>query len=188
MKTFLENHSGCLVAIDFFTVPTIFFNVLHVLVFLHHDRRKVIHFNITSSPTAAWVAQQVREAFPWDTAPRYLIHDHDPAFQGECKAAFAAMGIKIVQTAPSSPWQNPFVERIFGSVRREILDHVIVLNEEHLQRVLASYLDYYHTSRTHLGLAKDCPEPRPIQSTDDGKVVAFPCVGGLHHRYERKAA
>ena len=134
------------------------------------------------------MAQQIREAFPWDSAPRYLIHDRDPAFQGQCKVSMKAMGIKSVKTAPSSPWQNPYAERIIGSVRREMLDHVIVLNEEHLRRLLSSYRDYYHGSRTHLSLGKDCPEPRPIQVKGKGEVIAFPQVGGLHHRYERKAA
>ena len=187
-KTFLENHAGCLVAMDFLTVPTITFKVFHVLVLLHHERRRIIYFNITTNPTAYWVAQQIREAFPWDSAPRYLIHDRDPAFQGECRTAIKAMGIESVRIAPQSPWQNPYCERVLGSLRHEILDHVIVLNEEHLRRILASYLDYYHKHRTHLGLDKDCPEPRPVQERNDGKVTAFPQVGGLHHRYERKAA
>ena len=187
-RTFLENHTGCLVSMDFFTVPTITFKVLHVLVFLHHERRKIIYFSVTTNPTASWVAQQIREAFPWESAPRYLLHDRDPAFQGECKVSMKAMGIKSVQTAPRSPWQNPFVERIFGSIRREILDHIIVLNAEHLRRILTSYFEYYHQSRTHLGLDKDCPEPRPVQTKSNGNVIAFPQVGGLHHRYERKAA
>ena len=187
-KAFLENHADCIVAMDFFTVPTVFFKALHVLVLLDHERRRVIHFNVSTNPTSAWVAQQIREALPWEFAPRYLIHDRDPVFRDQCKTTLKAMGIEEVITAPQSPWQNPYCERIFGSLRRECLDHVIVLNEEHLRRVLTSYLDYYHESRTHISLGKDCPNPRPTQATSDGKVVAFPCVGGLHHRYERKAA
>ena len=186
-KTFLENHADQIIAMDFLTVPTIFFKVLHVLILIDHKRRKIIHFNVTTNPTAAWVAQQLKEAFPWDSAPRYLLHDRDPVFQAN-KALIKAMGIEEVITVPQSPWQNPYAERWIGSVRQDMLDHIIVLNEDHLQRVMGSYLDYFHQSRTHLGLAKDCPEPRPIQEANEGKVVAFPCVGGLHHRYERKAA
>ncbi|MEO5378998.1 MAG: integrase core domain-containing protein [Magnetococcus sp. DMHC-6] len=121
-KTFLENHANCLIAIDFFTVPTVFFKVFHVLVLLDHERRRIIHFNVTTNPTSAWVAQQIKDAFPWDTAPRYLIHDRDPAFMS-CKTTFKAMGIKEIITAPKSPWQNPYCERVIGSIRRECLDH-----------------------------------------------------------------
>ncbi len=187
-KTFLENHAGQIVAMDFFTVPTIFFQVLHVLILLDHERRKIVYFNVTNNPTAARVAQQLRQAFPWDTVPRYLLHDGDPVLQAECRVTLRAMGLERVQTAPASPWQNPYVERIIGSLRREIFDHVIVLNEEHLQRLMSSYLEYYHSQRTHQGLAKDCPEHRPVPPLDAGKVVSFPCVGGLHHEYRHMAA
>jgi transposase InsO family protein len=134
------------------------------------------------------VAQQIREVFPWDTAPRYIIRDRDGAYGQEFRARLKAMGIEEVVTAPRSPWQNPFVERVIGSIRRDCLDHVIVLNERHLRQILCSYLAYYHGSRTHLALGKDTPDGRPVQSADSGKVVAFPQVGGLHHRYERLAA
>ncbi len=187
-KTFLENHANCLVAMDFFTVPTIFFKVFHVLIFLDHKRRRIIHFNITTNPTAAWVAQQIRDAFPWDSAPRYLIHDRDPVFQGKCQEALKAMGIKEVKIAPASPWQNVYCERVIGSIRRECLDHVIVINEEHLRRKLAEYKTYYNKSRTHLGLTKDSPEPRAIQPIGTGDIITIPHLGGLHHQYMRKAA
>ncbi len=143
---------------------------------------------MTANPTAAWVAQQIREAFPWDTAPRHVIRDRDSVYGGVFRARVLAMGIEEVITAPRSPWQNPFAERVIGSIRRECLDHVIVLNEWHLRRILASYLDYYHRSRTHLSLEKDTPNGRPVQPAGAGKIVAFPQVGGLHHRCLRLAA
>ncbi len=134
------------------------------------------------------MAQQITEAFPWDSAPRYVIRDRDSVYGALVRARIKAMGIEEVVTAPRSPWQNPFVERAIGSIRRECLDHVIVLNERHLRRVLASYFNYYHRSRTHLSLGKDTPVGRPVQPAGGGKIVAFPQVGGLHHRYERLAA
>jgi putative transposase len=138
-------------------------------------------------PTAAWTAQQLREAFPWDDAPRYLIHDRDHAFDG-LKATAKGMRIEEVPTAPRAPWQNAFVERFIGSARRECFDHVIVFNEAGLQRLMARYCSYYERSRTHLSLDKDTPIPRPVTPPGDGAVVAIPEVGGLHHRYERRAA
>ncbi len=129
-----------------------------------------------------------REAFPWDTAPRHLIPDRDGAYGQSFRSTVTAMGVEEAVTAPRSPWQNPYVERLIGSVRRECLNHVIVLNERHLRRILVSYLDYYHRSRTHLSLDKDTPEGRSVQPGDSGKIVALPQVGGLHHRYERLAA
>ena len=187
-QTFLNNHVGSLASIDFFVVPTATFAVLFVFVVLRHERRRIVHFGVTAHPTAAWVAQQFREAFPWDTAPRYLIRNRDGAYGSDVCSTVTAMGIEEVVTAPRSSWQNPFVERVIGSIRRECLDHVIVLNERHLRRILLSYSEYYHGSRTHLSLGKDAPDGRPVQSADGGKVVAFPQVGGLHHRYERLAA
>lgn len=188
-RTFLANHVSCLASMDFFVVPTVKFAVLYVFVVLAHDRRRIVHFGVTAHPTSAWVAQQIREAFPWDSAPRYLIRDRDAIYGPEVRAKLKAMGIKEVKTAPRSPWQNPYVERAIGSIRRECLDHVIVLNEAHLRRVLSGYLGYYLGARTHLSLAKDSPDSRPIQARDrGGTVVAFPQVGGLHHRYERLAA
>ena len=187
-RTFLRNHVGCLASIDFFVVPTAAFSLLFAFVVLHHNRRRIVHLGVTKNPTAAWVAQQIREAFPWDTAPRHVIRDRDSVYGGVFRARVLAMGIEEVITAPRSPWQNPFAERVIGYIRRECLDHVIVLNEWHLRRILASYLDYYHRSRTHLSLGKDAPDGRPVQSVGAGKIVAFPQIGGLHHRYVRLAA
>ena len=155
---------------------------------LHHERRQIVHFGVTANPTMAWVAQQIREAFPWGTAPRYLIRDRDGAYGQSFRSTVTAMGVEEVVTAPRSPWQNPYVERLIGSVRRECLDHSIILNERHLRRILGSYLDYYHGSRTHLSLGKDTPDGRPVQPAGSGTVVSLPKVGGLHHRYERLAA
>ena len=187
-RTFLDNHVGCLVSIDFFVVPTATFAVLLVFIVLRHERRRIEHFGVTAHPTADWVAQQIREAFPWDTAPRYLIRDRDGAYGQSFRSTVMAVGVEEVITAPRSPWQNPYVEPLIGSVRRECLDQVIILDERHLQRILGSYLDYYHGSRTHLSLGKDSPDGRPAQSVGSRTVVSLPKVGGLHHRYERLAA
>jgi putative transposase len=130
----------------------------------------------------------VTEAFPWDTAPRYLLRDRDASYGSDFHSRVEAMGIKEVITAPRSPWQNAYVERMIGSIRRECLDHIVIFNERHLRCVLSSYVDYYQGTRTHLSLDKDCPEPRPIMPRQIGKVIAIPQVGGLHHRYERLAA
>ncbi len=159
-----------------------------MFIVLHHERRRIVHFGVTAHPTAAWVAQQITEAFPWDSAPRYMIRDRDSVYGLVFRARIKAMGIEDVVTAPRSPWQSPFVERVIGSIRRECLDHVIVFNERHLRRILASYFDYYHRSRPHLSLDKDAPDGRPVQQLGAGMLVAFPQVGGLHHRYERLAA
>ncbi|MBF0454694.1 MAG: DDE-type integrase/transposase/recombinase [Magnetococcales bacterium] len=185
-KTFPENHADQIVAMDFFTVPTIFFQVLHVLILIDHERRRIVHFNVTTNPTSRWVIQQIREAFPWDSAPRYLLHDRDPLFMAS-QSSFKKMGIETVITAPGSPWQNAVAERMVGSCRRECFDHIVVLNEEHLRQRLGEYVDYYH-QRTHLGLDKDSPIHRDVQSSELGKIVAFPILGGLHHCYERVAA
>jgi transposase InsO family protein len=187
-KTFLDNHLNQLVSIDFFTVPTATFRVLFALVVLAHRRRRVIHFNVTEHPTAAWTAQQILEAFPDDMAPRYMIRDRDQIY-GECfRNRLRDMGTIEVLTAPQSPWQNPFAERLVGSIRRECLDYVIVLGEKHVRRILKSYFDYYLGSRTHLSLAKDAPTTRVVQGPEAGEIVEIPQVGGLHHRYERRAA
>src|SRR6266446_1976071 len=179
-RTFLRNHIGQIVAADFFVVPTATYRLLFVLVLLAHDRRHIRHVAVTAQPTAAWTAQQLRQAFPWDEAPRYLIHDRDHAFDG-LEATAQAMGIEEVLTAPHAPWQNPFVERFIGSARRECLDHVIVFNEAGLQRLMNVYCAYYEQSSTHLSLNKDAPISRPIAAPGDGRVVAIPQVGGLHH-------
>ena len=174
--------------LDFFTVPTIRFQVLYVFLVLAHDRRRIVHFNVTAHPTAEWTAQQLREAFPFEQIPRYLLRDRDRIFGDEFTRDVKAMGIKEVLSAPRSPWQRAYVERVIGTIRRECLDHVIVLNEASLYRHVKSFLEYYHESRTHLSLAKDPPEPRPVHPPELGAVVAIPQVGGLHHRYERRAA
>jgi transposase InsO family protein len=162
--------------------------VLFVLVLLTHQRRRVVHIAITEHPTAAWTAQQVIEAFPHDTAPAWLMRDRDAIYGDAFRRRVAGMGITEVISSPSSPWQNPSVERLIGSMRRECLDHVIILSKEHLRRVLARYVSYYHRSRTHLSLCKDAPTPRRVQGPTEGDVIACPEVGGLHHRYERRAA
>ncbi len=187
-RTFLTNHVDCLASIDFFVVPTATFRLLFGLIVLHHERRQIVHFGVTVNPTMAWVAQQIREAFPWETKPRYLLRDRDAVYGVEFRDRVVSMGIEEVITAPRSPWQNPYVERVIGTLRRECLDHVIIINEGHLRRILRSYLDYYHGSRTHLSLCKDTPYGRPVQPASSGKVVSLPKVGGLHHRYERLAA
>jgi putative transposase len=158
------------------------------LVVLGHERRKVIHFDVTQNPTQLWLARQITEAFPWDTTPRFLLRDRDASYGQTFRDRVRAMAIEEVVTAPRSPWQNAYVERIIGSIRRECLDHVIVFDKRHLHGVLSAYFEYHHPSRTHLSLAKDCLEPRPIQPPSAGTIVAFPQVGGLHHRYERRAA
>ena len=187
-RTFLENHVGCLVSIDFFVVPTVSFRLLFGFIVLHHERRRIVHFGVTANPTMAWLAQQIREAFPWGTTPRYLLRDRDGVYGSEFRERVVSMGIEEVVTAPRSPWQNPYVERVIGAIRRECLNHVIILDERHLRRILGSYLDYYHGSRTHLSLAKNTPDGRLVEPAGTGKVVAFPQVGGLHHRYARLAA
>jgi transposase InsO family protein len=187
-KAFLTNHITSMVSIDFFTVPTIRFQILYVFLVLAHDRRRIVHFAVTAHPTAEWTAQQMREAFPWESAPRYLLRDRDRIFGREFVAQVKAMGIKQVLSAPRSPWQRAYVERVIGTIRRECLDHLIVFNERCLCRHLKMFLNYYHLSRTHLALEKDSPEPRCVQPADAGRIVAIPQVGGLHHRYERSAA
>jgi transposase InsO family protein len=187
-RTFLQNHLQSLVSVDFFTVPTIRFQVLYVLLVLAHERRRIVHFAVTAHPSAEWAAHQLREAFPWDTAPRYLLRDRDRIFGHEFVNQVKAMGIKQVLSAPRSPWQRAYIERLIGSIRRECLDHLIVFNECTLKRHLSAYAAYYHAVRTHLALQKDCPEPRGVQRVEVGPIISIPEVGGLHHRYERRAA
>ena len=186
-RTFLENHTDCLASIDFFTVPTATFRILYVFIILRHDRRHIVHFNVTAHPTAQWKAQQLIEAFPFDTAPRYLLRDRDGIYGEIVQRRIKSLGIEDVVMAPRSPWQNPFVERVIGSIRRDCLAHVIVFNERHLRRILRGYFSYYHTCRTHLSLNKDTPDTRDVEPPESGNIVAFPCVGGLHHRYTRIA-
>ena len=187
-RTFLENHAKQLVSVDFFVVPTVTFRILYVFLVLAHDRRRVVHFNVTENPTAEWTAAQILQAFPWDKAPRYLLRDRDsingPSFTVQVKS----LNITEVLTACRSPWQTPYVERFIGSIRRECLDHVIVMNERSLRRHLFSYFQYYHGARCHLSLGKDSPDGRIVQPPHMGKIFAVPEVGGLHHRYKRMAA
>ncbi len=186
-RTFLDNHLRDIVGVDFFTMPTATFRFLFTFIILRHDRRRVVHFNVTEHPTAEWTAQQIVEAFPDDEAPRFLIRDRDGIYGQYFQTRVANMGIEEVVCARRSPWQNPYAERLIGSIRRECLDHVIVLNERHLKRILNSYLDYYHHSRTHLSLNRNSPYKRDVEPREQGRVVAIPMVGGLHHRYRRAA-
>ena len=187
-KAFLTNHMQDLVALDFFVVPTVTHNVLFVLLILAHTRRRVVHVNITEHPTAQWTAQQVVEAFPWETAPRYLLCDRDCIYGASFRQRVQHMGIEEVLIAPKSPWQNPYVERLIGSIRRECLDHAIVLHERHLRRFLTDYFRYYHDWRTHRALDMDCPMPRLVQRPEVGPVREVPEVGEWHHHDERRVA
>ncbi len=184
---FLNNHAREIGAIDFFTVPTVNFRVLVCFLVLCHDRRTVVHFNVTAHPTARWTAQQIVEAFPWDTVPRYLIRDRDRIYGSSFGDRIRGMGLEEVLTASRLPWQNPFVERLIGSIRRECLDHVLVINGAHLRRVLRKYFAYYHDSRPHQSLDDNAPQPREVEPPSQGRIVAEPRVGGLHHRYRRAA-
>ncbi len=186
-RTFLDNHIRDIVAIDFFVVPTVHFRLLYCFIVLRHERRRVVHFNVTPYPTARWTAQQIVEAFPNDEAPRFLLRDRDGIYGRDFQRRIDRMSIEEVVIAYRSPWQNPFVERLIGSIRRECLDHMIVFNEAHLLRILTDYFSYYHEARTHLSLDRNAPRPRKIEPPEQGKVVAIAQVGGLHHRYTRAA-
>jgi transposase InsO family protein len=186
-RTFLKNHVGQIAAIDFFTVPTVTFRVLYVFLVLRHDRRRVVHFNVTTSPMARWAAQQIVEAIPFEEVPRFLLRDRDGIYGDYFRNRVKHMSIEEVLIAPRAPWQNPYVERLIGSIRRECLDHLIVLNEDHLPRILAKYLRYCHEARTHLSLARNSPIPRSVQPPARGKVVAKAYLGALHHCHTRAA-
>jgi len=187
-RTFLDSHRKPRASTDLFAVPTVNFRILLVFVVLAHHRRRVIHFNVSARPTSEWTGQQIAEAFPWDSAPRYLLHDRDSIYGHVFRQRVRAMAIREVLTAPRSPWQDPYAERLIGSIRRECLDHIVVFNESSLRRTLKLSFNYYHGTRTHLSLEKDAPETRPVQPPDLGSVIELPEVGGLHHRYERRAA
>ncbi len=189
-KAFLRNHGDGIAAMDFFTVPNVTFMQLYGFFIISHKRRKIIHFAATFNPSAEWVAQQLRNAFPYDTAPKYLIFDRDSIFSAYLVRVVKSFGIKPVRTSYKSPWQNGIAERWVRSCRVELLDHVIVLNEMHLHRLLRKYVDYYNQDRCHYNLEKDAPEPRPVQQKPgpNAKVIALPRVGGLHHRYEWRGA
>ena len=182
--TFLRNHKHAISAMDFFVVPTVGFRLLYVWFLIDHGRRRIIHFDVTTNPTAQWVIQQLREAFPYDSAPGYLIYDNDSIFSKEVTAAIAYLGMEPKRTAYRSPWQNGTAERWAGSARRELLDHVIVFNERHLRCLLRDYVDYYNAERVHTQL-RNSPAGRPTENrpSPDAQVLGLPRVGGLHHRY-----
>ena len=182
-KTFLRNHMEGIASIDLFVVPTIAFQQLFAFLVLGHKRRQLLWFAVTRNPTAEWLARQITEAFPWDSVPKYLIRDNDRAFGVAFKARVRAMGIRDRPSSFRSPWQNGYVERLIGSIRRECTDHLIVLNAQHLRRILAKYATYYNDVRTHVSLGKDAPCRRPIERF--GNIVAYPILGGLHHQYAR---
>jgi transposase InsO family protein len=184
--SFLRNHREAIAAMDFFTVPTVTFNVLYCFFVISHDRRRILHFNVTSHPTSLWTVQQLREAFPFGSAPRFLIFDRDGKYGLEVPAAVRALTIRPVRTSFESPWQNGIAERWVESCRRDLLDHVIAVNERHLKRLLSEYVHYYHEDRTHLGLGKGTPDGR-IRSVASGRVVSSDRLGGLHHRYDQAA-
>jgi transposase InsO family protein len=181
--TFLRNHADGIASIDLFVVPTITFKLLFGLVILRHSRREVVSFSVARHPTAEWLARQISEAFPWNSAPRYLIRDRDRSYGEVFQRRVQSLGIRDRPTAPRSPWQNAYVERLIGSVRRECLDHLIIFNEAHLRHVLSGYAKYYNTIRTHLALDKDAPLGRIVQRA--GTITQVPHVGGLHHAFVR---
>ena len=182
-RTFLRNHADGIAAMDLFVVPTISFRLLYGLLILRHDRRRILWMGVTAHPTAEWIAQQVVEACAWEWAPTYILRDRDRAYGEAFARRLRAMGIRDRPTAPRSPWQNAYAERLIGSIRRECTDHVVVLGEQHLRHILLSYLNYYNALRTHLSLGKDAPVPRAVQAL--GRIVATPILGGLHHQYHR---
>lgn len=186
-RTFLKNHAKQIAAIDFFTVPTVRFHILYCFIVLRHYRRDIIHFNVTRHPTACWTAHQITAAFPYDSKPKYTIRDRDKICGKVFIDRMKAMDIDEVLIAPRSPWQNPFAERVIGSIRRECLDHFIIFNERHLYQVLGAYVKYYNNARTHLSLDRNSPVPRTTELPSQGTVVSIPQVGGLHHQYKRVA-
>jgi len=186
-RTFLGAHIGEIVAVDFFVVPTLTFRLLFGFLTLHHNRRELVHVNVTDHPTAAWTAHQLVESFPEETAPKYLLRDRDAIYGNVFVRRVKGLGMSETLIAPRAPWQNPFAERVIGSIRRECLDHVIVLNERHLRRLLRRYLAYYNATRPHQSLHNDSPHRREVQTPAGGRIVAIPKVGGLHHRYQRAA-
>jgi transposase InsO family protein len=182
-RTFLCNHAPDIAAMDLFVVPTIGFSLLYAFVIVRLDRRDLVWINVTTNPTSDWIARQMTEAFPWDDAPKYLIRDRDRIYGAVVPRRLRAMGIRDKPTAPASPWQNGFAERLIGSIRRECLDHIIVFGEAHLRRTLRSYACYYNDIRTHRSLDKDAPVSRPVQRT--GIISSHAILGGLHHHYAR---
>ena len=183
---FFRNHREGIAAMDFFTVPTITFGVLYCFFIIDHDRRRILHFNVTKQPTSFWTVQQLREAFPFGSAPRFAIFDRDAKYGLEIPAPVRALGISPVRTSFQSPWQNGLVERWVGNCRRDLLDHINAVNEGHLKRLLSECVRYYHEDRTHLALGKGTPNYR-IRSLASGRVLSHERLGGLHHRYDRVA-
>ena len=187
-KTFLQNHLGEIAAIDFLTVPTVTFKTLYVFVVLSLDRRRVVHFHVTTHPTSEWTARQLIQAFPFDSAPKYLIRDRDGIYGFDVQRTIEFLGMKEKVISARSPWQNGYCERVVGTIKRECLNHMIIFNEAHARRVLKKYFEYYHDDRTHLGLEKETPSLRAVEPPDRGSVKRRPTVGGLHSRYFREAA
>jgi len=182
-RTFLRNHAEAIAAIDLCVVPTLTFECLFAFLVVGHGRRQLLWFAVTRHPTAEWLAQQIVEAFPWSTAPTYLVRDNDRAYGQAFTRRLRTMGIRDRPISPRSPWQNPYVERLIGTVRRECLDHVLIFGERHLRRILALYSSYYNQTRTHLALRKDAPLRRSVQRS--GTIMVTPILSGLHHRYAR---
>jgi putative transposase len=186
-RVFLATHARDIVAVDFFLVPTLTYRLLCAFIILRHDRRELVHINVTDHHTPVWATQQIIEAFPDDSAPRFLLRDRDAIYGAEFARRVKRMGIREILTAPQAPWQNPFVERVIGSIRRECLDHCLILNEVHLRRLLRGYIGYYNTARPHQSLDHNSPQPREVHPPELGRVVSIPQVGGLHHLYQRAA-
>ncbi len=182
-RTFLHNHAPDIAAMDLFVVPTIGFDLLYAFIIVRLDHRDLIWINVTTNPTAEWIARQLAEAFPWDLAPRHLIRDRDRIYGSIVTRRMRAMGIRDKPTARASPWQNGYAERLIGSIRRECVDHIVVLGQAHLRRILRCYARYYNDIRTHRSLDKDAPVSRPVQRT--GIISSRPILGGLHHHYVR---
>jgi Integrase core domain len=182
-KTFLRNHADGIASIDLFVVPTLSFRLLYGLLILRHDRRQILWLGVTAHPTAEWLARQLTEACGWNFVPQYLIRDRDRVYGEHFTRRLRAMGIRDRPIAPLSPWQNGHCERLIGSIRRECLDHIVVIGERHLRHLLLSYMHYYNGTRTHLALSKDAPFPRPVHAL--GRILATPILGGLHHHYVR---
>ena len=182
-RTFLRNHAPHIAAMDLFVVPTIGFDLLYAFVIVTLERRELVWINVTAHPTAEWVARQITEAFPWDGAPGYIIRDCDRIYGSVVTRRLRAMGIRDKPAAPASPWQNEYAERLIGSIRRECVDHIIVLGEAHLRQILRSYADYYNRVRTHRSLDKDAPVRRLVRRT--GVINSRAILGGLHHHYAR---
>jgi transposase InsO family protein len=184
-RTFLKNHAAQIAAIDFFTVPAVTFTIPYCFVILRHSDRKILHVNVTAHPIAEWTAHQVVQAFPYDSAPRFLLRDNDSIYSDEFHSRVTHMGIEQVATAYRAPWQNGYVERVIGSIRRECLDPMIIFSENHLRCILDEYVEYCNHARTHRSLDDNSPVPREVEPPENGRVVPTSYLGGLHHRYRR---